>query len=291
MKYEVTPCIDNDAKFIEEQADEVFNAMAPAEEGAEEEVYFFKVTDEDNKLLGGIILVIDERKTAIMCDLWVEEPFRGRGIASALIREAELKAKERGCHLVLIGTYDFEAKPLYDKHGYELIETMMDYPKGHEHYFLKKRLDDRPFEGYVPSNSGEYEVIPADEEDAEFVSCKLSEFEEACAPREHDPIPISKKVTDENGRIIAGIVGGVTVWNCTEIEALWVDEPYRGQGIGSVLLSEFEQEAKNNGAYVITIEPYEWDVEFYKKNGYDKVTGVLEDNPKGHTMYCMEKRL
>ena len=290
MKYEITPCIDDDAEFIVKKADEVFDSIAPAEEGAEEEVYYYKVTDEDNNLLGGIILVIDERKTAIMCDLWVEEPFRGRGIASALLREAELKARELGCYLVLIGTFDFEAKPLYDKHGYELIEKMTDYPKGHEHYFLQKRLD-RPFEGYVPSNSGEYEVMPADEEDAEFISRKLSEYEEACAPREHDSIPISKKVTEEDGRIIAGIVGGVTGWNNTEIEALWVDEPYRGQGIGSALLSEFEREAKNSGAYIISIEPYDWDVEFYKKNGFDKVTGVLKDYPKGHTMYCMDKYL
>ena len=42
MKYELPPCIDNDAEFIEKKADEVFDSMAPAEEGAEEEVYFSK---------------------------------------------------------------------------------------------------------------------------------------------------------------------------------------------------------------------------------------------------------
>ena len=30
---------------------------------------------------------------------------------------------------------------------------------------------------------------------------------------------------------------------------------------------------------------------FYKKNGYSIITGALEDYPKGHTMYCMEKPL
>ena len=39
------------------------------------------------------------------------------------------------------------------------------------------------------------------------------------------------------------------------------------------------------------IEAYDWDAAFYKKNGYEKVTGVLEDYPKGHIMYCMQKDL
>lgn len=51
----------------------------------------------------------------------------------------------------------------------------------------------------------------------------------------------------------------------------------------------FEREAKENGADTMFIEAYDWDADFYKKNGYETVTGVLEDYPKGHTMYCMQK--
>ncbi|MBP5295093.1 MAG: GNAT family N-acetyltransferase, partial [Lachnospiraceae bacterium] len=109
--------------------------------------------------------------------------------------------------------------------------------------------------------------------------------------REHEYVSIGKKVTDGNGRIIAGLVGGVDGWNGTDIDALWVDEPYRRQGIGSNLLREYEREAEANGAGVVFIEAYDWNVAFYRKNGYVKVTGVLDDYPKGHTMYCMEKPL
>jgi GNAT superfamily N-acetyltransferase len=70
-----------------------------------------------------------------------------------------------------------------------------------------------------------------------------------------------------------------------------VDELYRGKGIGSALLRAFEREAKENGAYRLAVEPFDWNVGFFRKNGYEKVTGVLEDYPKGHTMYCMEKPL
>ena len=28
-----------------------------------------------------------------------------------------------------------------------------------------------------------------------------------------------------------------------------------------------------------------------KKNGYERVTGMLEDYPRGHVMYCMQKSI
>ena len=96
---------------------------------------------------------------------------------------------------------------------------------------------------------------------------------------------------DENRRIIAGFAGGVDGWNGTDIDALWVEEEYRDQGIGSQLLAELEREVKENGVDVMFIEAFDWNVGFFKKNGYERVTGMLEDYPKGHVMYCMEKPL
>ena len=135
------PCSEEDAEFIEEQASRVFDTIAPPEEAAEEEEFVYKVTDEKGSLLGGCILAVDARKTASIYDLWVEEKYRRRGIASALVRQAEKKAGELGCYLVLVGTFDFQAKPFYEKHGYTVNDTMSGVPKGHEHYFMTKRLD------------------------------------------------------------------------------------------------------------------------------------------------------
>ena len=45
MKYEMIPCSEDDTEFIEEQADNAFNAIAQPEEDAEEE-YVYIVTDE-----------------------------------------------------------------------------------------------------------------------------------------------------------------------------------------------------------------------------------------------------
>ncbi|MCR4670278.1 MAG: GNAT family N-acetyltransferase [Saccharofermentans sp.] len=288
MKYEMIPCSEDDTEFIEEQADNAFNAIAQPEEDAEEE-YVYIVTDESGNLLGGCILSVDGLKTASIYDLWVEEAFRRQGMASALIREAERKAREHGCYLAMVGTFDWQAKSFYDKHGYMLNDTMTGVPKGHEHYFLTKRLDCSSAE-YIPSNCQQYEIKRGDEKDAEIFSGKLRGYDSAIAPREHEYIPLSKKIVDEKGRIIAGFVGGINGWNDTDI-AVWVEETHRNRGIGSRLLGEFEREAKANGDGTVFLEAYDWNVGFFKKNGYERVTGMLEDYPRGHVMYCMQKSL
>ena len=39
MQYEIIPCVDGDAEYIEEQADQATNAIAPPAEGVQEEVF------------------------------------------------------------------------------------------------------------------------------------------------------------------------------------------------------------------------------------------------------------
>ena len=140
MKFEMMPCAEEDAEVIEEQADKLSDAIAPPEEGAEDEQYVYKVTDEAGNILGGCVLNIDNWKSAAINDMWVDEAYRRRGIASALIRTAERKARERGCFLAMIGTFDFQARPLYLKHGYTQSGTTLDFPKGHRMYLTQKFL-------------------------------------------------------------------------------------------------------------------------------------------------------
>ena len=39
-----------------------------------------------------------------------------------------------------LGTFDFQARPLYEKHGYTVCGTFEDYPKGYRLYQLQKLL-------------------------------------------------------------------------------------------------------------------------------------------------------
>ncbi|WP_421997268.1 GNAT family N-acetyltransferase [Reyranella sp.] len=72
--------------------------------------------------------------------LWVDEAVRGQGCATRLMDEAEAYARERRCHSAELDTHSFQARPFYEKRGYEVFATLDDYPEGHKKFFLKKKL-------------------------------------------------------------------------------------------------------------------------------------------------------
>ena len=292
MKYDIKPCTEEDEDFIEEKLDAINHSIVPPEEDGENEDIVFKIADDEGNTIAGCILVIGSWKIAELDIIWVDEKYRRKGLGSALIREAEKAARENGCYVMILGTFDFQARPLYEKHGYSLCGTVRDFPRGHENYTLIKRLDQSDQE---PSLSKDlptrFEISPGNEDDAEFIIKGLDAYNTSQAARKHKKyIPLEKKLLDADGNLIAAIFAGVGRWNSFEIDMIWVDEPYRNQGIGSELLAETEREAKEYGAYFALAEGLlDWQTGFFKKNGYMTV-GTLNDCPKGHCMHVLEKR-
>ena len=293
MEYDIKPCTEEDEDFIEEKLDAINHSIVPPEEDGENEDLVFKIADDEGNTIAGCILIIDSWKIAELDMIWVDENYRRKGLGSALIRGAEKAARERGCYVMILGTFDFQARPLYEKHGYSLCGTVRDFPRGHENYTLIKRLD-QPDQEPSPSKDlpAGFEIEQSDEDDAEIICNGLDDYNTSQAARDHKKyIPLEKKLLDADGNLIAAIFAGIGRWNSFEIDMIWVDEPYRNQGIGSGLLAETEREAKEHGAYFALAEGLpDWQTGFFKKNGYMTV-GTLEDCPKGHSMHVLEKRL
>lgn len=72
--------------------------------------------------------------------LWVDESVRGQRWATKLMDQAEAYAVERGCHSATLDTHSFQARPFYERRGYEVFGALDDYPKGHQKFFLRKKL-------------------------------------------------------------------------------------------------------------------------------------------------------
>jgi GNAT superfamily N-acetyltransferase len=72
--------------------------------------------------------------------LWVAEPLRGRGYGRKLLEAAEDEARMQGCRGVFLSTFSFQARPFYERFGYEVIADVPDYPAGHTYHVLKKSL-------------------------------------------------------------------------------------------------------------------------------------------------------
>lgn len=72
--------------------------------------------------------------------LWVSDQCRKGGYGSALLNEVEEVAKEQGCKLVHLDTFDFQARDFYIKQGYEVFGVLEDCPEGHKRYYMKKNI-------------------------------------------------------------------------------------------------------------------------------------------------------
>lgn len=73
--------------------------------------------------------------------LWVEPSLRGRGLATRLLAAAEAEAEARGCAQTVHFTYDFQARALYERSGYELVGRVEDFPSGTDVLWYHKRLE------------------------------------------------------------------------------------------------------------------------------------------------------
>jgi len=73
--------------------------------------------------------------------LWIAEPFRGQNWGTRLLAHAEAEAAAHGCRNAYVTTLSFQARPLYERHGYALWAAMHDFPvPGQARYHLKKTL-------------------------------------------------------------------------------------------------------------------------------------------------------
>jgi ribosomal protein S18 acetylase RimI-like enzyme len=72
--------------------------------------------------------------------LWVNPADRGRGLGMSLLDAAVAEAERRGCHQAMVMSYDFQAPGLYERRGFERIVELEDWPRGHTHVLLRKRL-------------------------------------------------------------------------------------------------------------------------------------------------------
>jgi len=72
--------------------------------------------------------------------LWIDESLRGQDYGTSILERAESVAREAGCVAVKLDTYEFQAKPFYEKRGYDVFGVLEGYPAGTRTYYLRKAL-------------------------------------------------------------------------------------------------------------------------------------------------------
>lgn len=72
--------------------------------------------------------------------LWVADSHRRRGLGTRLVREFERSARERGCRLLYLETFSFQAKPFYEKIGYQVAAEIKGFEDGIVKYLMTRDL-------------------------------------------------------------------------------------------------------------------------------------------------------
>ena len=106
-------------------------------EAAKSEPLNLYVEDNSGEVLAGLVAETFGNWLEIEY-LFVKEDLRGQGIGSQLLQQAECEAKKRNCRFSFVNTYQFQAPAFYQKHGYQEVFTLKDYPcTGQRHYYQK----------------------------------------------------------------------------------------------------------------------------------------------------------
>ena len=70
---------------------------------------------------------------------WIDESYRRQGRGRALLEATEAEGRRRGCRAAWLDTFEFQARPFYEKRGYKVFGTL-DYPAGFKRFYLQKAL-------------------------------------------------------------------------------------------------------------------------------------------------------
>lgn len=78
--------------------------------------------------------------TSELKQMWIDEAYRGRGYARALINAFVEEARSRGIRRIWVASYDFQAPGMYEKAGFRRVAEFEGWPEGHVNVLLCKTL-------------------------------------------------------------------------------------------------------------------------------------------------------
>ena len=125
----------DELQYLEDRIYE-FNASATGIADGEQLAFFVR---EDARIVAGIC----GNTWGGTCELrqfWVDRSHRHRGLGTQLFRAAEQEAVRRGCTQIVLMTFSFQAPAFYQRHGFEVVATIDDHPRGHQNMMMRKRL-------------------------------------------------------------------------------------------------------------------------------------------------------
>lgn len=134
-----------------------------------------------------------------------------------------------------------------------------------------------------------YKITELNEIDVEDIENRLNEYDKT-----HIPYNISGSVrigVKHGDKLIAGVDACMTAFKILYVSTVFVDEGYRNNKIGTLLMNEVEKRARLLGANMIRLDTFNWQGrDFYHSLNYEEV-GYYESKDEGFSEHFFLKRL
>jgi GNAT superfamily N-acetyltransferase len=230
--------------------------------------------------------------------LWVSGTERGKGYGARLLSAAEDYARTKGAVGATLETYSFQARPFYERQGYELCGTLDGYPPGHAKFFLRKPLA-HPFIRFRKATEADADLLTELEQSGGLA---FRADPELAWLADGDNIPPER---------YREIIGAGWSWVAEDAHShplaflaatregkelhIWefnVRIEYQHRGIGRRLLQRFITEVAEGGLSAITLTTFRdvpWNAPFYTSMGFEvlsaerldrRLAGLLDDEAR-----------
>jgi ribosomal protein S18 acetylase RimI-like enzyme len=136
----------NQNKLTDEVKKKIFNGFGQQAiestgiNGLSEDPISFEIFD-GREFVGAIVVQLFWNQLHIKY-LFVEENYRGQGLARQLMDHALKFGKKRGCQFAFVETMSFQAPDFYQKMGFVIEFSRPGYAENTTFHYLKKSLDE-----------------------------------------------------------------------------------------------------------------------------------------------------
>jgi GNAT superfamily N-acetyltransferase len=130
---------------------------------------------------------------------------------------------------------------------------------------------------------------PTDVDRKAILDALMAYNEQAGGPSGFQPLAIL--INDPStGATLGGLWGRIS-YDWLIVELFVVPEQFRGKNLGTSILTQAEDYARQRGCIGVWLDTYTFQApDFYKKLGYE-VFGTIEDHPRGLRRFFVKKHL
>lgn len=132
----------------------------------------------------------------------------------------------------------------------------------------------------------EYIITPCGQAERQEILAGLLAYNDQFIPPRED---LSLQIRID-GRCAAGVIAH-SRGDCAAVEILWVDQAFRGRGLGTALLEQVEAQGRARGAVRLVLDTFAFQApRFYERLGYRRF-GQVEPYVNGYGRYYYVKDL